>query len=216
MSTEHSGPTMTEFERCTAVRQVAPGQLVADIDPGWGIPVGPNGGYVAAVVVRALEAQLNLRRDRRLRSLICHYLRSPAMGTIELEVVLLRSGRRLSTGRLTAHQDGKEVLIAWPRLPFRTGHRDHLDAAGTECRSGTTPRCGRGEFGGLPSRGRSLARACGRTRHADRAAALRPPLRKRTPVRRRRRCARQWTADGRLACSGAAAADRCRVRRPVR
>jgi acyl-CoA thioesterase len=103
---------MTEFERCTAVRQVVPGRFVADIDPGWGIPVGPNGGYVGAIVVRALEAHLNPRRDRRLRSLTCHYLRPPAVGTLELDVHVVRTGRRFSTGRLTALQDGKEVLVA--------------------------------------------------------------------------------------------------------
>jgi acyl-CoA thioesterase len=103
---------MTEFERCTAVRPIAPGRFVAEIDPGWGIPVGPNGGYVAAIAVRALEARLNPSGDRRLRSLTCHYLRPPAVGSIALDVQIVRSGRRFFTGRLAASQDGKEVLIA--------------------------------------------------------------------------------------------------------
>lgn len=116
---------MTKFERATAVRPIAPGRFVAGVDPGWGIPVGPNGGYVAAIVVRALEAQLNPSGDRRLRSLTCHYLRPPSVGPIELDVQLVRSGRRFSTGQLTAHQDGKEVLVALssfgsPDLPTTT------------------------------------------------------------------------------------------------
>ena len=45
---------MTEFERSTAVRRVGPGRFAAEIDPGWGIPVGPNGGYVAAIMVLSL------------------------------------------------------------------------------------------------------------------------------------------------------------------
>ncbi len=89
-----------------------PGRFAAEIDPGWGIPVGPNGGYVAAIMVRALEAHVAPGRDRRLRSLTCHYLRSPAAGPIDLDVDVVRSGRRFSTGRLSARQDGKEVLIA--------------------------------------------------------------------------------------------------------
>lgn len=103
---------MTEFERSTAVRPLGSGRFAAEIDPGWGIPVGPNGGYVAAIMVRALEAHVAPDRDRRLRSLTCHYLRTPAVGRIDLDVHVVRSGRRFSTGRLSARQDGTEVLIA--------------------------------------------------------------------------------------------------------
>ncbi|HWK18954.1 MAG TPA: thioesterase family protein [Solirubrobacteraceae bacterium] len=103
---------MTEFERSTAVGRVGPGRFAAEIDTGWGIPVGPNGGYVAAIMVRALEAHVTPGRDRRMRSLTCHYLRTPVAGRVDLDVDVVRSGRRFSTGRLTARQDGKEVLIA--------------------------------------------------------------------------------------------------------
>ena len=103
---------MTAFQRATGVREVGPGQFVGEVDGGWSTPVGPNGGYVAAVAVRALEAGMNVRGDRRLRSLTCHYMRRPNLGPIELEVVPLRVGRRFSTGQLTARQAGKPVLSA--------------------------------------------------------------------------------------------------------
>jgi acyl-CoA thioesterase len=103
---------MTEFQRATAVQALAPGRFTSAIDGGWGTPIGPNGGYVAALAVRALEAGINPTGKRRLRSVTLHYLRSPAIGPIELAVELVRSGRRFATGRLSATQDGKEVLAA--------------------------------------------------------------------------------------------------------
>ena len=103
---------MTEFQLATAVEEVAAGRFAGSIDPAWSTPIGPNGGYVAALGVRALEAGVNPSRQRRLRSVTLHYLRSPAVGPIELNVELVRSGRRFSTGRLSATQDGKEVLVA--------------------------------------------------------------------------------------------------------
>jgi hypothetical protein len=103
---------LSEFQRGTSVRELAPGRYVADVDPGWGTPIGPNGGYVAALVVRALEAGVNPLGERRLRSLTCHYLRTPALGELELDVELVRSGRRFATGQLGARQGGKQVLLA--------------------------------------------------------------------------------------------------------
>jgi hypothetical protein len=103
---------MTEFQLATAVSELAPGRFAAEIDGAWNTPVGPNGGYMAALAVRAFEAGMNGSGERRLRSITCHYLRSPARGPIEFDVEQVRSGRRFSSGRLTASQDGKVALLA--------------------------------------------------------------------------------------------------------
>jgi len=103
---------MTDFQRATAVHEVAPGRFTSSIDGDWSTPIGPNGGYVAALAVRALEAGMNAGGERRLRSVTLHYMRSPAVGHIDLTVEAARTGRRFSTGRLTATQDGREVLAA--------------------------------------------------------------------------------------------------------
>jgi hypothetical protein len=103
---------MTEFQRATAIRALATGRFAAEIDGRWNTPIGPNGGYVAALAVSALEAGMNPDGGRRLRSVTLHYLRSPARGAIEFEVETVRSGRRFASGRLTAHQNGKAVLLA--------------------------------------------------------------------------------------------------------
>jgi acyl-CoA thioesterase len=105
-------PNEAEFDRAIAVEPLGDGRYGAVVDPGWGAPMGPNGGYLAAIAVRAFEAELDPAGERRVRSLTCHFLRRPAEAPIELRVESLRSGRRLTFGRLTGFQEGREVLTA--------------------------------------------------------------------------------------------------------
>jgi hypothetical protein len=46
----------TRFERDTAVAALGDGAFEAHLDTGWWIIAGPNGGYLAAIVLRALDA----------------------------------------------------------------------------------------------------------------------------------------------------------------
>ncbi|MEA2478395.1 MAG: hypothetical protein QOJ07_317 [Thermoleophilaceae bacterium] len=102
----------TAFDRAIAVQPAGDGRATGSIDEGWSAPLGPNGGYLAAIAVRALEAQVDPAGERRVRALTCHYLRRAVAGPIELEVETVRAGRRLATGRLTGRQDGREVIAA--------------------------------------------------------------------------------------------------------
>ena len=57
-----------------------------------------------------------------MRTLATHYLRPPQPGPIEIAIETIRAGRRFSTGRATAFQNGKEVLtglgaFSTPGLP---------------------------------------------------------------------------------------------------
>src|SRR4051794_22484267 len=107
-----SRPTDAEFDRAIAVQALGDGRYGAVVDPGWGAPMGPNGGYLAAIAVRALEAELDPAGERRVRALTCPFLRRPAEAPIELRVEAMRAGRRMSFGRLSGFQDGREVLTA--------------------------------------------------------------------------------------------------------
>jgi acyl-CoA thioesterase len=107
-----SQPGQAEFDRAIAVEPRGDGRYGALVDPGWGAPMGPNGGYLAAIAVRALEAELDPAGDRRLRSLTCHFAKRPAEAPIDLDVELVRTGRRMTFSRLSARQEGDEVLTA--------------------------------------------------------------------------------------------------------
>ena len=109
----HADPigTATAFDRATAVREAGNGVYVAGVEDGWSAPTGPNGGYLAAIVVRAAAAHVDPAGERQLRSLTVHFLRPARAGELELRVKAVREGRRFSNARLVGTQDGKEVLM---------------------------------------------------------------------------------------------------------
>jgi acyl-CoA thioesterase len=115
----------TRFDVDTAVRAVAPGLFEARLDRGWWIRVGPNGGYVAAILLRALEAEVDLP-SRAPRSLTLHYAEPAAEGAARIHVRVERSGRTASTLSARLEQDGRSRALALatfaearPSLEFR-------------------------------------------------------------------------------------------------
>ncbi|MDO8211791.1 acyl-CoA thioesterase II [Conexibacter sp. CPCC 206217] len=114
------------FDDATALRPLCDGRFAADVDLGWAAPTAANGGYLAAIVVRAILAHADPLGERRLRSLTIHYLRPAGAGPLELTVELVRTGRRISNVRVSAIQDGREVLSALAALAVPA-----LPAAGT-------------------------------------------------------------------------------------
>ncbi len=102
----------TDFDRATAIRPLGDGRFAGEVEDGWGAPPGPNGGYLAAIIVRALEHELAPAGERQLRTLATHYLRPSQPGPIEVAVEVVRAGRRFSTGRATVFQNGKETMTA--------------------------------------------------------------------------------------------------------
>ena len=111
------GATATDddFEAATRVVPDERGGLRGRVDARWSAPTGPNGGYLAAIVARAVEAAVP-DETLRLRSLTCHYTRPPADGPVELEVVPLREGRRAATVRVALRQDGRDHVHALATL----------------------------------------------------------------------------------------------------
>jgi len=85
-----------DFERDTAVVADGEGSFTCDIRPDWWVVAGPNGGYLAAMLVRALEDHLSDGQIRPLRSLTIHYLRAPREGAARIFVEVERAGRSVS------------------------------------------------------------------------------------------------------------------------
>ena len=102
----------TEFDRATAVAALddAPGAWAAAVDEGWFAGPGPNGGYLAAIVLRAMVAEVD-DPAREPRSLTCHYLRPPAAGPVRIDVTVERAGRATSTITARASQDGRLCVL---------------------------------------------------------------------------------------------------------
>lgn len=102
---------MACFDDDIALRSNGDRTWVGAIAPGWDTPRGPLGGYVLAILIRALELAL-ADPERTARSVTAHFLRSPHAGPVSVSAAVERSGRSLSTlsGRL--EQDGKLVALA--------------------------------------------------------------------------------------------------------
>ena len=104
-----SGPTA--FDRGVAVTSQGAGVYAAEVDGNWNAPFGANGGYVAAVVLRAMAAEVG-DRARPARSITLHYLRPPQAGSAVVEVTVERTGRNLSTLSARLVQDGRLCVLA--------------------------------------------------------------------------------------------------------
>jgi len=100
-----------DFRTDTAVEPLAPGRWAATIRESWSGPPGPNGGYVAALLLRAIAAEVD-DPAREPRSLTIHYLRPPQDGPVEIAVTVERSGRSASTCTARMEQEGKVTCIA--------------------------------------------------------------------------------------------------------
>jgi acyl-CoA thioesterase len=102
----------TEFDRATAVAAVGgDGAWAGTVDEGWFAGRGPNGGYLAAIVLRAMVEEL-ADPAREPRSLTCHYLRPPAAGDVRIDVTVERAGRATSTLTARMSQDGRPCVLA--------------------------------------------------------------------------------------------------------
>jgi acyl-CoA thioesterase len=118
---------VSAFARATAVASLGDGAWRATCEPSWSTQLGPNGGYLAAIVLRAMTAELD-DPARAARSLTCHYLRPPSAGELRIDVAVERSGRSLST--ISARLSQGDALCVLAVGAFAIDFRGALDYAG--------------------------------------------------------------------------------------
>ena len=107
------------FDRDTAVRELGRSEqdgllraeFAANVSPNWRAGRGPHGGYLAAMLLRALVETV-ADRARSPRSLTIHYARAPEPGTVTIVATIERAGRSLSTLSTRMEQDGKLIALA--------------------------------------------------------------------------------------------------------
>jgi acyl-CoA thioesterase len=101
----------SRFDTDTAVRPGGDGRFEARIDPGWWVIAGPNGGYVAAILLRAL-ALAQGDPQRTPCSLTVHYTAPPRAGPASIETRIERAGRSLTSASGRLVQDGSLCALA--------------------------------------------------------------------------------------------------------
>jgi acyl-CoA thioesterase len=114
----------TRFDDDTAVVATGEGRYRARIDPGWWIGAGPNGGYLAAILLRAAEQSAG-DPERAPRSLTVHYTAPPREGPAQVEARVERAGGALTTVSARLLQEGQVVALALAAFskPRRRGHQ---------------------------------------------------------------------------------------------
>ena len=98
--------TGVNFSTATAVRLTEDGRFAATVHDGWDIGGNANGGYLMAIAVRAMTETIG----RPPLTVTGHYLRPAPAGECEIDVAVIRSGRRLATATATLSMDGKPTL----------------------------------------------------------------------------------------------------------
>jgi hypothetical protein len=99
----------SEFDRDTALTPREPGVYDIDLSAGWTIINAVNGGYLLAVLGRALGEALPHRDPFTISA---HYLTASQPGPAVVRTELVRAGRTLSTGQaslLQYDEEGREV-----------------------------------------------------------------------------------------------------------
>jgi acyl-CoA thioesterase len=103
----------TKFDRDTAVwREGSEGSAAsfrAEVSPDWRAGRGPHGGYLAAIILRALSD--SVAAERTPRSLTIHYTRAPEPGPVRITTVRERDGRSLSSLSARMEQDGTLIAL---------------------------------------------------------------------------------------------------------
>ena len=114
---------MSVFDEDTAVVPTGPGRYTAMLSDRWHIGDKANGGYLLAVATRAMGAAVaeatNHAHPHPL-TITGHYLRPGDSGPAEMDVEVVRVGRKLSTVTSTFVQAGKERI----RVIGTFGHLD--------------------------------------------------------------------------------------------
>lgn len=124
----------SEFDRDTAVTLRAPGVYDTDLSAGWTIINAVNGGYLLATLGRALADALPHPDPFTISA---YYLTASQAGPATIRTETVRTGRTLSTGQASLHQqdaEGNEV----ERIRVLASYGD-LDALPDDVRTTATP-----------------------------------------------------------------------------
>ncbi|MGW4734610.1 thioesterase family protein [Streptomyces shenzhenensis] len=127
-------PGDSEFDRDTAVSRREPGVYDIDLRAGWTIGNAVNGGYLLAVLGRALADALPHSDPFTISA---HYLTASRPGPAVVRTETVRTGRTLSTGQASLYQrdeHGDEV----ERLRVLASYGD-LDTLPDDVRTTATP-----------------------------------------------------------------------------
>jgi acyl-CoA thioesterase len=102
---------MSSFEDATAVFRNQDGAYEASIDGKWWVFRGPHGGYLTAIILRALTELVD-DEERSVRSFTTHFVAPPKEGPVEVAAVIERSGRSITYVSARLVQNGETMATS--------------------------------------------------------------------------------------------------------
>jgi acyl-CoA thioesterase len=100
-----------QFDEDVATTALGDGRFRTEVSPRWNIGDKPNGGYVLACVVEAAAQVAAAEGKPDPLTLTAHYLRPTSVGPADIDVGLLRSGRRHTHVEARLVQDTERVRV---------------------------------------------------------------------------------------------------------
>lgn len=100
---------MNQFDKDIALQPLGNSEFSLNIADTWQINVGPNGGYIAAILLHGMKQYLG---HIQTRSFTCHFLSASVSGPATLSVHVEKEGRTLSTATSQLKQNGKTIAYA--------------------------------------------------------------------------------------------------------
>jgi acyl-CoA thioesterase len=103
--------TNTDFDQDTSVEKMPQNRFAAQVSGRWRVGAAANGGYLSAILLRALGETVN-DPARQIRSLTIHYLNPAVEGPAAVSCCIERQGRSLTTVSARMEQAGRTVCLA--------------------------------------------------------------------------------------------------------
>ncbi|HET8934209.1 MAG TPA: thioesterase family protein [Polyangiales bacterium] len=115
---------LAPFAHSMHAERVAEDLFLAEVSERWNVLRGPNGGYLAALLLATLQRRLG-DDTRRPRVLSLHYPKVPAVGQVEIRTQLTRAGRSMSWLSAELWQNDELCVAAraafsgeWPSIEY--------------------------------------------------------------------------------------------------
>lgn len=99
-----------ELDRSLELTSLAPGEFALDLDGGWAIGAGLNGGFLLAVIANALRSSLDGKPDPLVIS--AFYLSASAAGPAQVSTRVVRDGGSIATVAAELSQGGVPRITA--------------------------------------------------------------------------------------------------------
>jgi acyl-CoA thioesterase len=117
----------TPFEDAVAVERLGQGRYLAVVGRAWDGPAAPNGGVLAAIMVRAAQAELGPEAPVA-RTISVQFLEAPSHGSVEVGVEILRAGKRVAVCDVRMRE--ADLLIAQMTLVCSAPRAQETNLAG--------------------------------------------------------------------------------------